>query len=777
MKNKRLFGLLTILAVLATAGVLVRGRGAQHEAQMQKATETELQQALTKSPDDAVALYYLGQARFKAGDLSQAQGLVEKSLKADPQRQDTWLALAALAESQGDIPRTREVLEELQTRFPQNPDAPLRLASIALSQGFFQAAYKSARKATTLAPERTDAWTLLGRACLGVSQLTEAKTALEKAHTLAPKDWTIVLSLGDLALGQKDYSEATAQYRKATTLDSAQPAAWLSLAHSLVRQKTLTPQDQQETETALQKSATLANQVVLHPLVEGKLRFYQKRWDEASRAFQRAYTLDTSNPEPLFEASQVARAQNKTAEAKALLAKHRVISEAGRQRQGIVDELSQTSSAERKRVLKQNLVGVYRTLGRLWEARQVLAELDQSDPKTRQQIQELESSPLFQQQRLRSLTSAKLVAEGNELLQQGKPDQAQLYFGALVGRDPTNAIALQGVGLALYQQNRPNEAVPYLTRATQLDPKLVASQFYLGEVALRFNLPQEAITRLEAATKLDPENALTWYRYHQALGLIDAKVNEQLAAARRCATLDPQNVTYKLELGEVLVDTGKLDEAETVLREALRLAPDNVETNARLGGFLAASRTGQEAWKESEKLLTKAAQKDSTHDYTRYSQGVLALKRGRFNDAITFLKPLAEKSQQLQDIWYQLSRSYAGAGKSAEAAAALQHSKMIQLNNVEFQAAQEKLSDDTKNTEHRLKVARLCVQNNQPLKAMAHYRILLSQDPNNAVARQEMAALESKLAGQGRSSDLMAFQDMLSTGASAATPAPKEKQP
>ena len=773
MKNKRLLGLLSALALLVAVGATLRGRATQHESRMQRAPEAELRQTLVTQPNDAIALYYLGQARLKAGDFAQAQPLLEKALKADPQRQENWLALAALAESRGDIPRTREILEELQTRFPNNPDAPLRLASVALSQGFVQAAHKSARKAAALAPERADAWTLLGRTSLGISNFAEAKAALEKAHSLAPKDWTITLSLGDLALGQKEYTAAATHYREAATLGPEQPAAWLSLAHSLVRQKALSPEQQQEAKTALQKSATLASGVALHPFVEGKLRLQQRRWDEASQAFARAYALDTSNPEPLFEASQVALAQNKTAEAKALLARHRALSEARQQRQATLDGLSQARSPERKSELKQKLVGIYRTLGKLWEARQVLSELDQADPKTRRQITEIESSAVFQQQRLRTFTSSTLVAEGNAALAQGQLDQAQAHFRTLVERDPSSAVALQGLGLALHQQGKPNEAVAYLSRATQLDPRLVASQFYLGEIALRFNLPQEAITRLETATKLDPDNARVWYRYHHALGLIDSKVNEQVAAARRCVALDPKNVTYQLELGEVLVDAGKLDEAETALRKALKLAPESAEANARLGGFLAASRTGTDAWKESALYLAAAARKDPAHEYTRYSQGVLALKQGRFAESIVFLKPLAQKNTQFQDIWYQLSRAYAGAGKTTEAAAALQHSRIIQKDSIDFQAAQEKLADDGKNTEQRLRVARLCVRNGQPLKAMAHYKILLSQDPQNRVAKQEMAALESTLAGQGRSGELMAFQEMLSTGASAKVPKPE----
>ena len=143
------------------------------------------------------------------------------------------------------------------------------------------------------------------------------------------------------------------------------------------------------------------------------------------------------------------------------------------------------------------------------------------------------------------------------------------------------------------------------------------------------------------------------------------------------------------------------------------------------------------------------------------------------NNSTATLKPIADKNLQTQEVWYQLSRAYSGVGKTAAAAAALQHSRTTQQDFIAFQAAQEKLYDNVKNIAHRLEVARLCIRNNQPLKAMAHYRILLSQDPQNAIARQEMTALEKTLSAQGRGGELMAYEDMLNAGVSRQAEKPK----
>jgi tetratricopeptide (TPR) repeat protein len=762
-KNTRLLALTLLLLALATIGGYRFWVSRQQETRWQTASETRLLQAVKDNPSDGAALYYLAAKRQKAGDVALSQRLLTASLKAAPERMVTWLALAELTESKGDIEQAVSILTEMQTRFPQNADAPLRLSNIYLAREAFTPALDAAKKATTLTPNNPTAWSLLGRAHIGLFQFAEAKVALEKAVALAPKDWVTLLSLGDLALEQKEYASATTHYRACTTLAPDQPIPWLSLAHSLVRQRDITPEQQTEAEKALQKAQILSSTVALYPFIEGKLRLHQKRWQEALVLLTKAHQLDLANPEIVFDQSHALRGLGNTAELQAVLQLHRTLTQANQRKTAILSELQRRPAPARVKTLQIDLARIYQTQGRFWDAYQLFQKLGMTT-----EMQALEKNPLMQQQRLKSQPSADLVKEANQLLQEEKFQEAFIRFSTVVQRDPNNAIALQGMGLSLWTGGRTQEAVPYFTRAAELKPDLVASQFYLGEAALTFGLVQEAITRLEKASLLDPQSAKIWYRYHQALGRMDSKFNEQIAALQKAITLEPDNVTYKIELGEVLVDTGKFDEAEQSFRAAHKLAPKDVESLSRLGGFLAASRTTPEAYTESASLLAEAVKQSPQHEYTLYSLGVLALKRGNFADAIAKLQPVAERNPQMQEIWYQLSRAYASSGKSAEASATLERSRTIQKEYVEFQSAQEKLYDDVKNTTQRLKVARLCMKYNQPLKAMAHYRVLLTQDPKNLLAQKEKNVLEQQLVKSGKIGQFAAYEDMLATSSRAA---------
>ncbi len=747
-------------ATLATGGILwIAPR--QHEARLKRAPEKELRAIVQKSPGDGIALYYLALARQKAADTLESERLLKASLQADPTRTETWLALATLTESKGDSAHAEQILKEMLKRFPQSATAHVRLANLLLTRDAPTSAHDHAKRATTLAPRDAEAWIMLGRTCLVTDRLPDAKTALDQAARLQPDAWLGVFSRGDLSMTQKLFSEAAIHYRRATELVPKDPLPWLALAHSLVRGTDPTTSELSEAEACLRKAAALEKVVPLYPHIVAKLRMHQKRWKEALESLAAARLLDPANPEVVFDQSIVLRALGRTAESRSASTLHRTLVAARQRRRVVLSELARKPEPSKMRELRRELARVYRTQGRLWDARRALEGMDKDDPAVRAEIAALEQDPRMTAQRLITLSEADLIVEGNSLLVQQKYEEAGRRFQEAVRRNATNAIALQGVGLSLFHQGRSQQAVPYFTKATELAPDLIASQFYLGERALEFGLANEAIRRLEKATQLDPNDPEAWYLFHQALGLIDTRVNEQIAALQKCVALVPDNPNYRMELGETLADAGKIDDAEAAFRSALALAPDAVETLARLGGFLATNRRTSAALAEAGALLNRVLKADPSHAYTRFSLGTLALKQGRSAEAVTLLRELTQENPRLQESWYLLSRAYAAVGKTTESREALQRSRQIQKDSVDFLAAQEKLYDDIRDPVQRLKVARLCQKNQQPLKAMAHYRILLSQQPDHPEALREMAALEQRLAQTGAGENFAAYEEML----------------
>jgi tetratricopeptide (TPR) repeat protein len=111
---------------------------------------------------DAVGWLWLGQtlARLEESehlslsrrDYRRARKALEKSVKADPESQDGWLALLALLEKSGDAKEHNRLLGELVKRFPQNKKVLQLAGNEALNRKTYTKALKNLRAALDLDP-------------------------------------------------------------------------------------------------------------------------------------------------------------------------------------------------------------------------------------------------------------------------------------------------------------------------------------------------------------------------------------------------------------------------------------------------------------------------------------------------------------------------------------------------------------------------------------------------------------------------------------------------
>lgn len=134
------------------------------------------------------------------------------------------------------------------------------------------------------------------------------------------------------------------------------------------------------------------------------------------------------------------------------------------------------------------------------------------------------------------------------------------------------------------------------------DPELLYEQALNDE---RLGRAAEAERRLREVIAADPEHA----HAHNALGYLLAERNERLTEARalieRALLLGGREPAVVDSLGWVAFREGRLDEAETLLREALRGRPD-AEIAAHLAELL--SSRGQR--EDARRLLDEAQQRE-----------------------------------------------------------------------------------------------------------------------------------------------------------------------
>ncbi len=159
------------------------------------------------------------------------------------------------------------------------------------------------------------------------------------------------------------------------------------------------------------------------------------------------------------------------------------------------------------------------------------------------------------------------------------------------------------LGLAWNEQGDRERALLWYQRALEVAPENPAAHFNAGEVLLSLEREEEARAHLEHAARLEPAYAASSFaklgEYHAAHGDL-AGALELLERARG---IDPLDSTVAYDLGLVLRQLGRLDEAEAAYREALKLEPRHADARNNLGFLLANTGRPEEARQEYERAL------------------------------------------------------------------------------------------------------------------------------------------------------------------------------
>ncbi|HEX4779742.1 MAG TPA: tetratricopeptide repeat protein, partial [Usitatibacter sp.] len=139
---------------------------------------------------------------------------------------------------------------------------------------------------------------------------------------------------------------------------------------------------------------------------------------------------------------------------------------------------------------------------------------------------------------------------------------------------------------------------------------------------------------------------------------------DALASARAAVKAEPANATAWSTLGAVLVQLGDPVEGESVLGEALRLAPDVMETRFNLA--LAAKHRGDFA--QARTRLEEILQRWPAEDSARFELAGVLVADGAERDALGHLETLVARFTAQPQVLAYLAQAQAGSGHGEEAA-------------------------------------------------------------------------------------------------------------
>jgi Tfp pilus assembly protein PilF len=172
---------------------------------------------------------------------------------------------------------------------------------------------------------------------------------------------------------------------------------------------------------------------------------------------------------------------------------------------------------------------------------------------------------------------------------QKKYGEAEESFDAYVERHPDNPFGYYMAGLSAWKNGDVDHAREALERSLALDSTNVKTLLNLGRVLLDQGHPDDALVRVESAVALDSGSAEVHRvkaRVESALGRRDSAE----ASYRVALSIDPTDSWSMNNLGLLLIDEGRYEEALQPLARAVELRPESPAFANNLG--VALERTG-----------------------------------------------------------------------------------------------------------------------------------------------------------------------------------------
>jgi predicted Zn-dependent protease len=240
------------------------------------------------------------------------------------------------------------------------------------------------------------------------------------------------------------------------------------------------------------------------------------------------------------------------------------------------------------------------------------------------------------------------------------------------------------------------EAEKAYTRTLEEQPDSIGALRALAGIALKRGDTEKAWQRMAEARKFAPDSPEVLYEFAQ-VSLVNNLVAEAVAVFRLLRIMDPDNPRYLLGLGNALMDNAayldaeqqlaryvekipgdpvgrvtygiallankKSQEAAAQLHAAIQLNPDLAEPYYHLGMIAFNASQDQEA----ERLFFETLKRDEKHGLAQLVLGRVYMRSRENEKAVEWLERAAQTRPFDPNVFFQLSRAYALAGKRDKA--------------------------------------------------------------------------------------------------------------
>src|SRR6202165_443223 len=255
------------------------------------------------------------------------------------------------------------------------------------------------------------------------------------------------------------------------------------------------------------------------------------------------------------------------------------------------------------------------------------------------------------------------IAQAEDAIQKNNFSAAETLLKKAIDKDPNNYQAWFDLGFVLNRLARTDESIAAYRKSVAAKPDVFESNLNLGLMLARANTP-EAEQFLRAATTLKPTaqteegQARAWLALAHLLE--HTKPEDALAAYRKASELTPKDPEPHLSAGLLHERQKEFSAAEADYKQVLALDPHSTE--AAIGPttlYLKSGRLG-----DAEPLLRRLASERPDDAGIHPQLGRLLAAQSKKDDAITEIQAALKLAPADSEAQRELSDLYSSAGKN-----------------------------------------------------------------------------------------------------------------
>jgi len=186
----------------------------------------------------------------------------------------------------------------------------------------------------------------------------------------------------------------------------------------------------------------------------------------------------------------------------------------------------------------------------------------------------------FQAQALTSLQADAVRADF--LAYNERTADAQALLDHILQEDPNSISAHETMGYLAFRQRHMDEARNWYAQAVKLDSQNFLAQYYFAAISMNGTVAPadeaQVENSLRASIKLNPSFGPSYNALAAFLGMRHRDLEEARMMGLSAVQLEPTNLSYRLNVANVLLVMGRGKDAEAVIRNAMHFAKTPEET-------------------------------------------------------------------------------------------------------------------------------------------------------------------------------------------------------